>query len=186
MSAVPAAFVQFGVELPCCSATHAARQCPVRVTRGGVDCGLLLEPLFRKPGLDTSPVRGRDRLREDSRRTGSRLPRPQSGRRAELIQVCANLQSAETVARELRALTATARKHLRAQRRLLVLDRNTAPRSVMPSMVRSKHLCLSSPRHPWRVGYATGGSIGSLRPTKPLGVHREFDRPCGARPPPRW
>jgi hypothetical protein len=42
----------------------------------------------------------------------------------ELIQVCADLSSAETRARELRALTAAASEHPRAARRLLVLDRD--------------------------------------------------------------
>ena len=46
----------------------------------------------------------------------------------ELIQVCASLKSSETVARELRALTATAKEHPRAKRRLLVLDRDAAGR----------------------------------------------------------
>lgn len=44
----------------------------------------------------------------------------------ELIQVCANLTSPETVARELRALAAAAKEHPRARRRLLVLDRDAA------------------------------------------------------------
>jgi predicted AAA+ superfamily ATPase len=44
----------------------------------------------------------------------------------ELIQVCASLKSSETVARELRALDAAAKEHPRAQRRLLVLDRDAA------------------------------------------------------------
>ncbi len=44
----------------------------------------------------------------------------------ELIQVCASLKSRETVARELRALAATAREHPRARRQLLVLDRDAA------------------------------------------------------------
>ena len=42
----------------------------------------------------------------------------------ELIQVCADLSSAETRARELRALTAAASEQPRAARRLLVLDRD--------------------------------------------------------------
>ncbi|MDE2261321.1 MAG: hypothetical protein KGL45_02230 [Gammaproteobacteria bacterium] len=42
----------------------------------------------------------------------------------ELIQICANLKSPETVARELRALVAAAKEHPRARRRLLVLDRD--------------------------------------------------------------
>jgi uncharacterized protein len=44
----------------------------------------------------------------------------------ELIQVCADLKSPETVARELRALAAAAKEHPRARRRLLVLDRDAA------------------------------------------------------------
>jgi len=43
---------------------------------------------------------------------------------AELIQVCADTSAPETLARELRALTAAAREHSRAARRLLVLDRD--------------------------------------------------------------
>jgi predicted AAA+ superfamily ATPase len=42
----------------------------------------------------------------------------------ELIQVCADLSSPETRARELRALTAAAQDHPRATRRLLALDRD--------------------------------------------------------------
>lgn len=44
----------------------------------------------------------------------------------ELIQVCADLRSSGTAARELRALAAAAREHPRARRRLLVLDRGSA------------------------------------------------------------
>jgi hypothetical protein len=46
----------------------------------------------------------------------------------QLIQVCADLSSPETRARELRALTAAATDHPRATRRLLVLDREARPR----------------------------------------------------------
>ena len=52
----------------------------------------------------------------------------------ELIQVCASLKSSETVARELRALTATAKEHPRAQRRLLVLDRDAAGEVEAPGV----------------------------------------------------
>lgn len=51
----------------------------------------------------------------------------------ELIQVCADLQSADTLTRELRALAAAAVEHPRARQRLLVLHRSpaaTAPRRV--------------------------------------------------------
>ena len=47
----------------------------------------------------------------------------------ELIQVCADLSSPETRARELRALTAAAKDHPRATRRLLVLDRDALNRA---------------------------------------------------------
>ena len=43
---------------------------------------------------------------------------------AELIQVCADTSAPETLAHKLRALTAAAREHSRAARRLLVLDRD--------------------------------------------------------------
>jgi predicted AAA+ superfamily ATPase len=42
----------------------------------------------------------------------------------ELIQVCAELSSAETLERELRALREAAKEHPRAARRLLALDRD--------------------------------------------------------------
>jgi hypothetical protein len=42
----------------------------------------------------------------------------------ELIQVCADVSSPETLSRELRALVAAAKEHPRATRRLLVLDRD--------------------------------------------------------------
>jgi predicted AAA+ superfamily ATPase len=42
----------------------------------------------------------------------------------ELLQVCADLSSPETRARELRAMTVAAKEHPRAARRLLVLDRD--------------------------------------------------------------
>jgi len=48
--------------------------------------------------------------------------RPTAGE--ELIQVCADLSDPETRRRELRALTAAAKEHPRATRRLLVLDRD--------------------------------------------------------------
>jgi len=46
----------------------------------------------------------------------------------ELVQVCADPSAAETLARELRALTAATSEHPRARRRLLVLDRDQALR----------------------------------------------------------
>ena len=47
----------------------------------------------------------------------------------ELIQACADLSSPETRARELRALTAAAKDHPRATRRLLVLNRDALKRA---------------------------------------------------------
>jgi predicted AAA+ superfamily ATPase len=46
----------------------------------------------------------------------------------ELMQVCADLSSRDTRARELQALAAAAREHPRATKRLLVLDRDTVAR----------------------------------------------------------
>lgn len=53
--------------------------------------------------------------------------RPTAGE--ELIQVCADLSSPGTRVRELRALTAAAKDHPRATRRLLVLDRDALARA---------------------------------------------------------
>ncbi len=49
----------------------------------------------------------------------------------ELIQVCADLSSAETRSRELRALTAAAEDHPRAKRKLLLLDRDAIAQAVL-------------------------------------------------------
>ena len=46
---------------------------------------------------------------------------------ADLIQVCADVSVPETIKRELRALSAAAKEHSRATRRLFVLDRDSAP-----------------------------------------------------------
>ena len=46
------------------------------------------------------------------------------GNGEELIQVCADVSSPDTLVREVRALTAAAQDHSRAVRRLLVLDRD--------------------------------------------------------------
>lgn len=46
------------------------------------------------------------------------------GGREELLQVCADLSAPETLARELRAMTAAAKDYSRAARRLLVRDRS--------------------------------------------------------------
>jgi len=58
--------------------------------------------------------------------------RPDAGE--ELIQVCADLSSPETRARELRALTAAANDHPRATPRLLVLDRDAFSRAGPPGI----------------------------------------------------
>lgn len=52
----------------------------------------------------------------------------------ELIQVCADLSSAETRTRELRALATSAQEHPRAVRRLLVLDRDARIGSRVPGL----------------------------------------------------
>jgi predicted AAA+ superfamily ATPase len=52
----------------------------------------------------------------------------------ELIQVCADFSAPETLARELRALTAAAQYHARAVRRLLVLDRDALTRVNVPGI----------------------------------------------------
>ncbi len=53
----------------------------------------------------------------------------------QLIQVCADLSSTETRARELRALTAAAKDHPRATRLLLVLNRDAVARAEAPGGV---------------------------------------------------
>jgi uncharacterized protein len=52
----------------------------------------------------------------------------------ELIQVCADLSSRDTAARELRALDAAAEEHPRAARRLLVLNSSALPRVAAPKV----------------------------------------------------
>lgn len=52
----------------------------------------------------------------------------------ELIQVCADLSAPETLARELRALTAAAKEHPRAAQRLLVLDRDALAQVSAPAV----------------------------------------------------
>jgi predicted AAA+ superfamily ATPase len=52
----------------------------------------------------------------------------------ELIQVCADVSATDTLARELRALTAAAQDHSRAVRRLLVLDRDALARVNAPGV----------------------------------------------------
>ena len=52
----------------------------------------------------------------------------------ELIQVCVDLSSPDTRARELRALTEAAKDHPRATRRLLVLDRDVLARADAPGI----------------------------------------------------
>jgi uncharacterized protein len=52
----------------------------------------------------------------------------------ELIQVCADVSASETLARELRALTAAQQQYSRAARRLLVLDRDALARVNAPGV----------------------------------------------------
>jgi hypothetical protein len=62
------------------------------------------------------------------------LVRPLAGDE-ELVQVCADPSAAETLTRELRALTAATSEHPRATRRLLVLDRDQALRVEAPGVL---------------------------------------------------
>lgn len=52
----------------------------------------------------------------------------------ELIQVCADVAAPDTISRELRGLTAAAKQHPRAARRLLVLDRDALVRVKAPGV----------------------------------------------------
>lgn len=64
----------------------------------------------------------------------------------ELIQVCADLSSPDTRARELRAFDEAAREHPRAARRLLVLDRDVAARvGATEVRVQSAHEWMLTP-----------------------------------------
>ena len=58
----------------------------------------------------------------------------------ELLQVCADLSAPETLARELRAMTAAAKEHPRAARRLLMLDRD-ALTQVKASAIEAQTAC---------------------------------------------
>ena len=58
----------------------------------------------------------------------------------ELLQVCADLSVPETRARELRAMTAAAKEHPRAARRLLVIDRD-ALAQVKASAIEAQPAC---------------------------------------------
>jgi hypothetical protein len=49
--------------------------------------------------------------------------------------VCAGLSDEATLARELRALSAAGGEHPRAVRRLLVLDRDSVPRTGTPEVL---------------------------------------------------
>jgi predicted AAA+ superfamily ATPase len=80
-----------------------------------LETAVLLE--LERRGADTAYVRTAEGFEVDF------LARyPAAG--VELIQVCADVQNPETLARELRALTGAAKAHPRAVPRLLVLDRD--------------------------------------------------------------
>jgi uncharacterized protein len=65
----------------------------------------------------------------------------------ELLQVCADESAPETLSRELRALTAAAKEHPRAARRLLVLDRDALVRVSGPGIeVQPAYEWLLAPR----------------------------------------
>lgn len=70
----------------------------------------------------------------------------------ELIQVCADLSAPQTLARELRALTAAVKEHPRALQRLLVLDRDALARVNAPQVV-------AQPAYEWLLA-ATGDDCG--------------------------
>lgn len=53
----------------------------------------------------------------------------------DLIQVCADVSAPDTLSRELRALMAAAKEHPRAERRLLVLDRDALARVTAAAVV---------------------------------------------------
>jgi len=63
----------------------------------------------------------------------------------ELIQVCADLGGEKTLARELRALSEAGKLHRRAQRRLLVLDRDAIPRVAVEGVA-------IQPAYEWLLG----------------------------------
>lgn len=87
---------------------------------------VVLNELERR-GADVGYVKTIDGLEVDF------LARYPAGRE-ELIQVCADLSAPETLARELRALTAAAKEQPRAALRLLVLDRDALARVQAPTV----------------------------------------------------
>jgi len=70
---------------------------------------------------------------------------------SELVQVCADTSAPETLTRELRALTAAAREHSRAARRLLVLDRDALVQVNAPGIdVQPAYEWLLAPGGGWK------------------------------------
>jgi predicted AAA+ superfamily ATPase len=88
----------------------------------------VLNELERR-GADVGYVKTNEGLEVDF------LVRHPAGDGEELIQVCAGLSDEATLARELRALTAAGTEHPRAVRRLLVLDRDSVPRTGTPEVL---------------------------------------------------
>jgi hypothetical protein len=82
---------------------------------------------LERRGADVGYVKAGDGLEVDFL-----VRRPAAGE--ELIQVCADLSSAGTRSRELRALTAAAEHHPRAKRKLLLLDRDALAQSEAPGI----------------------------------------------------
>ncbi|MBI4231093.1 MAG: ATP-binding protein [Planctomycetes bacterium] len=87
---------------------------------------VVLNELERR-GAETGYVKTEEGLEVDF------LSRPPA-RGEELIQVCADPSEAATLAREVRALADAGRRHRRASRRILVLDRDSLPRADTPGV----------------------------------------------------
>ncbi len=87
---------------------------------------VVLNELDRR-GAEVAYVKTRDGLEVDFLARGPAIGEA-------LIQVCADLSSAETRTRELRALGAAAAAHPRARRQLLVLDRDARTRFAAPGI----------------------------------------------------
>jgi predicted AAA+ superfamily ATPase len=88
----------------------------------------VLNELERR-GADVGYVKTNEGLEVDF------LVRHPAGDGEELMQVCAGLSDEATLARELRALAAAGTEHPRAVRRLLVLDRDSVPRTGTPEVL---------------------------------------------------
>lgn len=102
----------------------------------------VLNELERR-GADVGYVKTNEGLEVDFR------VRHPAGDGEELMQVCAGLSDEATLARELRALAAAGTEHPRAMRRLLVLDRDSVPRTGTPEV-------LVQPAYEWLLAETDG------------------------------